>query len=112
MAEYIERETAINAVYEAYADGESAYDALIALPAADLDAIIDCYSETKEEADDMILRQGLGEKDGKLCFLEMEAKTGKCHYYPIRARVEITFSPNMPMFLPDQYLYVDRENEI
>ena len=36
MAEYIEREAAINAVYEAYADGESAYDALIALPAADV----------------------------------------------------------------------------
>lgn len=36
MAEYIEREAAINAVYEAFADGESAYDAIEAIPAADV----------------------------------------------------------------------------
>ena len=38
--EYIEREAAINAVYEAYADGESALDALIALPAADVRPVV------------------------------------------------------------------------
>ena len=36
MAEYIEREAAINAVFEALADGRSAYIALEALPAADV----------------------------------------------------------------------------
>ena len=36
MSDYISREAAINAVYEAYADGESAYDALEKLPAADV----------------------------------------------------------------------------
>ena len=36
MAEYIEREAAINAVFEAYADGRSAYIALEAIPAADV----------------------------------------------------------------------------
>ena len=42
MAEkdYIEREAAINAVYEAYADGESAYDALENLPAADVRPVV------------------------------------------------------------------------
>ena len=33
---YIEREAAINAVFEAYADGRSAYIALEAIPAADV----------------------------------------------------------------------------
>ena len=60
----------------------------------------------------LTMQQGVGEIDGKLCFLEIEMDTGKHHYYPIRARVEITFTPNMPMFLPDPYLYVDREHEI
>lgn len=36
MAEYIEREAAINAVFEAFADGRSAYIALEAIPAADV----------------------------------------------------------------------------
>lgn len=36
MAEYIEREKAINAVFEAFADGRSAYIALEAIPAADV----------------------------------------------------------------------------
>ena len=40
MKEYIEREAAINAVYEAYADGESAYDALLAIPAADVRPVV------------------------------------------------------------------------
>lgn len=60
----------------------------------------------------MTMQQGIGEKDGKLCFLEIETDTGKYHYYPIRAKVEIVFTPNKPMFMPDPYLYVDRENEI
>lgn len=38
--DYIEREAAINAVYEAYADGESAYDALENLPAADVAPVV------------------------------------------------------------------------
>ena len=36
MAEYIEKGKAINAVFEAFADGRSAYIALEALPAADV----------------------------------------------------------------------------
>ena len=36
MAEYIDREAAINAVFEAFADGRSAYIALEAIPAADV----------------------------------------------------------------------------
>lgn len=60
----------------------------------------------------MVIKQGIVEKDGKLCFLEREIYTGIRHYYPIKARIEIRFTPNMPMFLPDPYLYVDRENEI
>ena len=36
MTDYFSRDAAINAVYEAYADGESAYDALEKLPAADV----------------------------------------------------------------------------
>ena len=51
MAEYIEREAAINAVYEAYADGESAYDALIALPAADVREVVLC-KDCKHSAHD------------------------------------------------------------
>ena len=35
MTEYIERDKAINAVFEAFADGRSAYIALEAIPAAD-----------------------------------------------------------------------------
>ena len=60
----------------------------------------------------MIIRQEIGEKNGKLCLVEVDIDTGIYHYYPIRARVEIKFTPNKPMFLPDPYLYVDRENEI
>ena len=40
MSDYISREAAINAVYEAYADGESAYDALEKLPAADVRPVV------------------------------------------------------------------------
>ncbi len=36
MAEYVEKDNAINAVFEAFADGRSAYIALEALPAADV----------------------------------------------------------------------------
>ena len=36
MAEYIDREAAINAVFEAFADGRSAYIALETVPAADV----------------------------------------------------------------------------
>ena len=36
MAEYIEKDKAINAVFEAFADGRSAYIALEAIPAADV----------------------------------------------------------------------------
>ena len=56
----------------------------------------------------MIVQQGVTEKNGKLCFFEMDIYTGKYYYYPIKARIEIQFTPNMPMFLPDPYLYVDR----
>ena len=38
--EYIEREAAINAVYESYADGKSAYGALISIPAADVRPVV------------------------------------------------------------------------
>ena len=40
MAEYIEREKAINAVFEAYADGRSAYIALETIPAADVRPVV------------------------------------------------------------------------
>ena len=60
----------------------------------------------------MILKQTIGEKDGKLCLIEVDIDTGRYHYYPIRSRVEIKFTPNMPAFIPDPYLYADRENEI
>ena len=59
----------------------------------------------------MIIRQEIGEKDGKLCLVEVDIDTGRYRYYPIRARIEIEFTPNKPMFLPDPYLYADRENE-
>ena len=42
MAEYIERDAAINAVYESYADGKSAYGALISIPAADVRPVVLC----------------------------------------------------------------------
>lgn len=60
----------------------------------------------------MMIKKEIGEKDGKLCLLEIEMQTGKYHYYPIKARIEIQFTPNIPMFLPDPHLYVDREHEI
>lgn len=60
----------------------------------------------------MIIKQGIGAKAGKLCFVEIEMDTGKYHYYPIKAKIEIKFTPNKPMCLPDPYLYVDREHEI
>ena len=51
--EYIEREAAINAVFEAYADGRSAYIALEAIPAADVVPVVRCgecaYCEWKNE---------------------------------------------------------------
>ena len=62
MAEYIEREAAINAVYEAYADGESAYDALENLPAADVRPVVlckDCMYCQKDE-------------NGRWCFNDYE----------------------------------------
>lgn len=42
MIEYIEREAAINAVFEAFADGRSAYIALEAIPAADVRPVVLC----------------------------------------------------------------------
>ena len=42
MAEYIDREAAINAVFEAFADGRSAYIALEAIPAADVAHVVRC----------------------------------------------------------------------
>ena len=42
MAEYIDREAAINAVFEAFADGRSAYIALEAIPAADVRPVVLC----------------------------------------------------------------------
>ena len=38
--EYIEREKAINAVFEAYADGRSVYIALETIPAADVRPVV------------------------------------------------------------------------
>ena len=60
----------------------------------------------------MIVKKQIVEKNDKLCLCEIEISTGICHYYPIKARVEINFTTNMPMFLPDPCLYVDREHEI
>ena len=40
MAEYIDREAAINAVFEAFADGRSAYIALETVPAADVAPVV------------------------------------------------------------------------
>lgn len=59
----------------------------------------------------MVIQQGFGEKDGKLCFLEIEMDTGKYHYYPIRVKIESSFNPNMGIIFPNPYLYVDRERE-
>lgn len=42
MSEYIDREAAINAVFEALADGRSAYIALEAIPAADVRPVVLC----------------------------------------------------------------------
>ena len=42
MSEYIDREAAINAVFEAFADGRSAYIALEAIPAADVAPVVRC----------------------------------------------------------------------
>lgn len=39
MAEYIDKEKAINAVFEAFADGRSAYIALETIPSADVQPI-------------------------------------------------------------------------
>ena len=60
----------------------------------------------------MIVKREIAEKDGKLCFVERDISTGICHWYPIRAKVEIKFTPNKPLFLSDPYLYIDRKNEI
>ena len=42
MAEYIERDSAINAVYESFADGKSPYGALISIKAADVRPVVLC----------------------------------------------------------------------
>ena len=42
MTEYIDREAAINAVFEAFADGRSAYIALETVPAADVRPVVTC----------------------------------------------------------------------
>ena len=42
MAEYIEREAAINAVFEAIADGRAVFPALNNLPAADVAPVVLC----------------------------------------------------------------------
>lgn len=60
----------------------------------------------------MLVKKEIGEINGKLCLIETDLVTGKYHYYPIRAKIEIKFTPNKPMFLLDPYLYADRENEI
>lgn len=39
MAEYIEKDKAINTVFEAFADGRSAYIAIEAIPAADVQPV-------------------------------------------------------------------------
>ena len=75
--EYIEREAAINAVYEAYADGESAYDTLIALPAADVRPVVlckDCVYSQAWYADKRICRLW-NEEDGNSVFND-----GYCNY--------------------------------
>lgn len=59
----------------------------------------------------MLIRYEITEKNGKLCFVETDLHTGKRHYYPIRAKIEIDFDPNLSISLPDPYLYVDREKE-
>ncbi len=60
----------------------------------------------------MLIRYEIAEKGGKVCFVETDLHTGKRHYYPIRAKIETRFNPNnMSLYLPDPYLYVDRENE-
>lgn len=52
VSDYIEREAAINAVFEAFADGRSAYIALEAIPAADVVAR-DCYDRLLAENDEL-----------------------------------------------------------
>ena len=47
MSEYIERDAAINAVFEAFADGRSAYDALNNLPAADVRPVVRGFNVDK-----------------------------------------------------------------
>ena len=46
--EYIKRDAAINAVFEAYADGRSAYIALEAIPAADVVPVVRCKDCTNK----------------------------------------------------------------
>lgn len=41
--EYIEREKAINAVFDAFADGRSAYIALESIPAADVRPVVKAF---------------------------------------------------------------------
>lgn len=60
----------------------------------------------------MIVQQGIGEKDGNLCFVEIEKVTGKYHYYPIRTKLVIFMAPDNRMHSYDSYLYVDREHEL
>ena len=59
MREYIERDAAINAVYESFADGKSPYGALISIPAADVRPVVLCrdcvnYVESGEANDEKI----------------------------------------------------------
>ena len=42
MSDYISRDAAINSVFEAFADGRSAYIALEAIPAADVRPVVLC----------------------------------------------------------------------
>lgn len=70
MAKYIERDAAINAVFEAFADGRSAYIALEAIPAADVRPVVtcaDCKYAPVGDKDGSDLEWPFNEFDGNPC---------------------------------------------
>ena len=64
MSEYIDREAAINAVFEAFADGRSAYIALEAIPAADVRPVVLCRDCRHRDPEDHKCDSGEMERQG------------------------------------------------
>ena len=64
MTEYIDREAAINAVFEAFADGRSAYIALETVPAADVRPVVLCRDCRHRDPEDHKCDSGEMERQG------------------------------------------------